>query len=819
MAPLLASRLPANGGLGWNLAITAANELYAWGRLPVEDKDAKGAEAAPPAAVEAPSALIPVPCASVHAASAFGGRALVASALGELYEAAPLADDVSAPAPAAGPALPWRVSSVPFPLGGVEIVGVAAGDGHALALASSGEVWAWGANDRGQVRGLVVPRVSSPTLVWGPQLMASTLRGAGGGSTAAGARQVSRGPSGRPPQGAAGRASAAADVGGGDRPVRAKSSIDRGVLSGRSVSFRGSAARSVLAGPSLTRIPSGAPPRPESVGHADAEAPAGAAAAGDGDESAGGGLCNRAAPGASAAGAEGARPRAVSRHASASVISADERQFARGGSFRRLDLGGEEGRDPAPAATTTTAAAADAGAGAARDRLAPRPPVGRRSSLGVLGAAASPGGDGGDGALPPPPPGLFRGPDTAGALGSGSDGASGSPRGTDAGASAAPGAGPGGGLPRGAGGNRPAAPVSRMASERNGLGGNVSAASGPDARHPLRPSRASQRHDLLAGAMMGRASAVGAGDGDGRDGHDAARGSWGGGAGAGAGPGPSWHDHSAAAVAAGGRTSGLLTRSGEVLLWGCNAHGQCGLDPGAPGASGASGAGAAAADRIPAPRRLEPARVGPAAGEPPFGGQRVCSLALGDHHGVALTAPSDDAGGGASPGGGAAPGALGGEVWAWGGNGAGQLGSGDRRPQHAPEPVDHETLESGGARCVAAGARHTAVVVEDGQLLCFGANARGQCGAAPAVEEEDDCLLEPELVDLEALLLATGRRGGAEAGWAARGGSDGHGDGAAAELGRAADELREAVAGGKGVVVTALACGRWHTTVAIALRE
>lgn len=37
----------------------------------------------------------------------------------------------------------------------------------------TGEVWAWGSNDCGQVRGNVLREVSRPALVWGPAMMSA----------------------------------------------------------------------------------------------------------------------------------------------------------------------------------------------------------------------------------------------------------------------------------------------------------------------------------------------------------------------------------------------------------------------------------------------------------------------------------------------------------------------------------------------------------------------------------------------------------------------------------------------------------------------
>lgn len=83
----------------------------------------------------------------------------------------------------------------------------------------------------------------------------------------------------------------------------------------------------------------------------------------------------------------------------------------------------------------------------------------------------------------------------------------------------------------------------------------------------------------------------------------------------------------------------------------------------------------------------------------------VQALALGREHSCALGAQ--------------------GEVLCWGGNGNGQLGSGDDRDSPAPRAVQGLP---GPARAIAAGQFHSCAVTEAGALYCWGLNAEGQLG-------------------------------------------------------------------------------------------
>lgn len=66
----------------------------------------------------------------------------------------------------------------------------------------------------------------------------------------------------------------------------------------------------------------------------------------------------------------------------------------------------------------------------------------------------------------------------------------------------------------------------------------------------------------------------------------------------------------------------------------------------------------------------------------------------------------------------------GGEVWCWGSNDAGQLGSDG---EESLTPIKVVGL-SGAARAISAGARHTCALLDRGAVQCWGNNANGQLG-------------------------------------------------------------------------------------------
>lgn len=82
-------------------------------------------------------------------------------------------------------------SATPIQVGGLPpVAGIAAGTRHSLACATDGCLFAWGANDRGQVTGVagadVLAPVPLPGLIWGQAATTLTLGVAGGGYDGAG---------------------------------------------------------------------------------------------------------------------------------------------------------------------------------------------------------------------------------------------------------------------------------------------------------------------------------------------------------------------------------------------------------------------------------------------------------------------------------------------------------------------------------------------------------------------------------------------------------------------------------------------------------
>lgn len=140
-----------------------------------------------------------------------------------------------------------------------------------------------------------------------------------------------------------------------------------------------------------------------------------------------------------------------------------------------------------------------------------------------------------------------------------------------------------------------------------------------------------------------------------------------------------------AAVACGDRHSLALTDAGELYAFGCNAFGQLG-----------------SGERL----RSSPVPVavnGRARGAP------FRAIAAGDRHSLALTAS--------------------GAVFSWGDNSKGCLGLGFEQSVHGIVhcPVRVPTL-LGPVRHIAAGGRHSAVIVRKGKLMLAGDNSSGQLG-------------------------------------------------------------------------------------------
>ncbi|KAL0725671.1 hypothetical protein Bca4012_040270 [Brassica carinata] len=75
-----------------------------------------------------------------------------------------------------------------------------------------------------------------------------------------------------------------------------------------------------------------------------------------------------------------------------------------------------------------------------------------------------------------------------------------------------------------------------------------------------------------------------------------------------------------------------------------------------------------------------------------------------------------------------------GKVFAFGGNQFGQLGTGTDHAETIPRLLDGQNMENKHAVAVSCGARHSAVLADDGQLLCWGWNKYGQLGLGDTID-------------------------------------------------------------------------------------
>ncbi|MQL86761.1 hypothetical protein Taro_019307, partial [Colocasia esculenta] len=67
-----------------------------------------------------------------------------------------------------------------------------------------------------------------------------------------------------------------------------------------------------------------------------------------------------------------------------------------------------------------------------------------------------------------------------------------------------------------------------------------------------------------------------------------------------------------------------------------------------------------------------------------------------------------------------------GDIYAFGGNQFGQLGTGTDQAETIPKLLDAQCLENKNAKVVSCGARHSAMLTEDGKVFCWGWNKYGQ---------------------------------------------------------------------------------------------
>ncbi|KAJ6311801.1 hypothetical protein OIU77_013533 [Salix suchowensis] len=75
-----------------------------------------------------------------------------------------------------------------------------------------------------------------------------------------------------------------------------------------------------------------------------------------------------------------------------------------------------------------------------------------------------------------------------------------------------------------------------------------------------------------------------------------------------------------------------------------------------------------------------------------------------------------------------------GEVYAFGGNQFGQLGTGGDQAETLPRLLEAPSLENIHAKTVSCGARHSAIFTEDGKVFCWGWNKYGQLGLGDVID-------------------------------------------------------------------------------------
>ncbi|CAL1374581.1 unnamed protein product [Linum trigynum] len=142
------------------------------------------------------------------------------------------------------------------------------------------------------------------------------------------------------------------------------------------------------------------------------------------------------------------------------------------------------------------------------------------------------------------------------------------------------------------------------------------------------------------------------------------------------------------AIACGGRHSVVVTDAGVLLAFGWGLYGQCGQGS--------------------TDDELSPTCVSTMLGI------RMAAVAAGLWHSICV---SDD-----------------GDVYAFGGNQFGQLGTGVDQAETIPRLLDAPSLENENARTVSCGARHSAVVTVDGKVFCWGWNKYGQLGLGDVID-------------------------------------------------------------------------------------
>ncbi|XP_015876568.2 ultraviolet-B receptor UVR8 isoform X1 [Ziziphus jujuba] len=141
-------------------------------------------------------------------------------------------------------------------------------------------------------------------------------------------------------------------------------------------------------------------------------------------------------------------------------------------------------------------------------------------------------------------------------------------------------------------------------------------------------------------------------------------------------------------IACGGRHSAVITDAGALLAFGWGLYGQCGQGS--------------------TDDELSPTCVSSLLGI------RIEGVAAGLWHTVCISADGD--------------------VYSFGGNQFGQLGTGADQAETLPRLLDSPSLENMHAKIISCGARHSAIITADAKVFCWGWNKYGQLGLGDVID-------------------------------------------------------------------------------------
>ncbi|XP_019433156.1 PREDICTED: ultraviolet-B receptor UVR8-like isoform X1 [Lupinus angustifolius] len=156
-------------------------------------------------------------------------------------------------------------------------------------------------------------------------------------------------------------------------------------------------------------------------------------------------------------------------------------------------------------------------------------------------------------------------------------------------------------------------------------------------------------------------------------------------------------------IACGGRHSVVITDAGALLTFGWGLYGQNMVDKSNVDVEDECGQGTTDDE-------LSPTCVSSLLGI------RIDGVAAGLWHTVCTSAAGD--------------------VYVFGGNQFGQLGTGSDQAEVLPRLVDSPNLENMHAKNISCGSRHTALLTEGGKVFCWGWNKYGQLGLGDVIDRK-----------------------------------------------------------------------------------